>query len=207
MLSKEELIAFEEEMGECFTNKQILAPMHLDNGNEDQLIEIFKMVKSNDWVCCSWRSHYKCLLKGVPKELLKEKILQGKSIGLCFKDYNIISSAIVAGILPISVGIAWTIKQKGEKRRVWCFLGDTTAETGVFHECWKYSCAWHLPIKFIIEDNNLSVCTDTRKVWNNHTAIIDDYDGPELVSFNHGYVFKYKSKYPHAGTGGKRIQF
>ena len=28
----------------------------------------------NDWVFCSWRSHYQCLLKGVPPKKLKKEI-------------------------------------------------------------------------------------------------------------------------------------
>ena len=33
----------------------------------------FKKVKKQDWVFCSWRSHYQCLLKGVPKNKVKEE--------------------------------------------------------------------------------------------------------------------------------------
>ena len=36
-----------------------------------------------------------------------------------------------------------------------------TSETGIMHESLKYAENFNLPIKFIIEDNNLSVCTDT----------------------------------------------
>ena len=31
-----------------------------------KIIEVFKKIKTKDWVFCSWRSHYQCLLKGVP---------------------------------------------------------------------------------------------------------------------------------------------
>ena len=44
-------------------------------------------------------------------------------------------------------------------------MGDMTSETGIAHESIKYSIKNNLPIQFIIEDNNLSVCTDTRKTW------------------------------------------
>ena len=32
----------------------------------------------------------------------------------------------------------------------------------------KYSTNHDLPIRFVIEDNGKSVCTDTREVWNTH---------------------------------------
>ena len=50
---------------------------------------------------------------------------------------------------------------------MYVFLGDMTAETGIMHESLKYSINHNLPIHFIIEDNGLSVCTNTNKVWGN----------------------------------------
>ena len=40
-----------------------------------------------------------------------------------------------------------------------------TSESGIAHESIKYAMNYNLPIQFIIEDNNLSVCTDTLKTW------------------------------------------
>ncbi|MDP2866023.1 MAG: hypothetical protein Q8O90_07260, partial [Elusimicrobiota bacterium] len=112
LLTKEELIAFEDEIAACFNKALIKAPIHLYNGNEDQVLEVFKGINEEDWVLCSWRSHYQCLLKGVPKERLKSDILAGRSISLCYKDYKIVSSGIVTGVLPIAVGIALDIKRR-----------------------------------------------------------------------------------------------
>ncbi len=163
LLSKEELIAFETDIAESFNNKQIRAPIHLYSGNETQMINIFSRIDESDWVLCSWRSHYQCLLKGVPRERLKSDILLGRSISLCYRDYRVLSSGIVTGVLPIAVGIALDIKRKGNANKVYCFIGDMTSETGVAHECIKYSRNFKLPIHFIIEDNSKSVCTDTRR--------------------------------------------
>ena len=81
-----ELIEFEEDIADCFNRSLIKAPVHLYNGNEKQMIEVFKKqnIGHDDWVLCSWRSHYQCLLKGVPQDELKAAILQGRSISLCF---------------------------------------------------------------------------------------------------------------------------
>ena len=202
-MTKEELIEFENEMAECFNNAQIKAPVHLYNDNEEQIIEVFKKhnIGPEDWVLCSWRSHYQCLLKGVPPEELKEAILQGRSISLCFKEYRILSSGIVTGALPIATGIALDIKRKGDTNKVYCFMGDMTSETGIAHECIKYARNHELPIHFIVEDNGKSVCTDTRATWNQEKLT---YEG-----VNDEYVTYYKyalDKYPHAGAG-IRVQF
>ena len=50
---KEELIAFEEKMADHFNNGRIRAPIHLYYGNEDEMIKIFKDIRSQDWVFCS----------------------------------------------------------------------------------------------------------------------------------------------------------
>tara|TARA_R110000824_G_scaffold50528_1_gene141044 strand:+ start:3408 stop:4025 length:618 start_codon:yes stop_codon:yes gene_type:complete len=199
----EELIEFETEIARCFDAAMIRAPIHLYNGNEEQIIKIFQdnNIGPEDWVLCSWRSHYQCLLKGVPPEELKEAILQGRSISLCFKKQRVLSSGIVTGVLPIATGIALDIKRKGGTNRVYCFMGDMTSETGVAHECIKYARNHQLPIRFIIEDNGKSVCTDTRATWNQEKLTYEDIDD-EYVTY-----YKYKlEKYPHAGAG-KRVQF
>ena len=79
-------------------------------------------------------------------------------------------------------------------------MGEMTSETGIAHECVKYSRNFKLPIHFIVEDNEKSVCTETRKVWNQKKL---SYEGisDEYVTYYH-----YELKYPHAGAG-KRVQF
>ena len=149
-MQKEELIKFENEIAELFNSGKIRAPVHLYHGNEKQIIDIFKNIKSDDWVFCSWRSHYQCLLKGVPKNEIKDEILSGRSISLCFPKYNIYSSAMVGGALPIAVGTALSLKRKNSKNKVYCFMGEMTSETGIAHECIKYSRNYKLPIQCCI---------------------------------------------------------
>jgi pyruvate dehydrogenase E1 component alpha subunit len=197
--NEKELIDFEIDIANCFNSSMIKAPVHLSNGNEKQLIEIFKNIKEDDWIFCTWRSHYQCLLKGVPEEELKNDIIDGKSMTLCYPEYKIYSSAIVTGNIPIAVGTAFDIKRKNLSNHVWCFVGDMTSETGTFFENWKFSVNHDLPITFVIEDNSKSVCTDTKKVWNSEKLFFQE-PNPKII------YFQYESTYPHAGAG-KRIQF
>ena len=200
-MNKRDLILFEEEIATLFNSGKIRAPVHLYKGNEEKIINVFKNIKKNDWVFCSWRSHYQCLLKGVPAKKVKEEILAGRSISLCFPKYKIFSSALVGGALPIAVGTAMSIKYKKEKdSKVYCFMGEMTAETGIAHECIKYSKNFKLPIHFIVEDNEKSVCTDTREAWNQKKLSFENIND-EYVTY-----YKYKTTYPHAGAG-IRVQF
>ena len=196
----EELIQFEEEIAELFNKAKIKAPIHLYYGNEESIIEIFKKVRKQDWVFCSWRSHYQCLLKGVSPAKLKKEILAGRSISLCFPEERIYSSAMVGGNLPIAVGTALAIQRQGEDSKVYCFMGEMTAETGIAHECIKYSRQHKLPIHFIVEDNGKSVCTDTRTTWKMNVLTYEN-SGDDMVTY-----YRYDTKYPHAGAG-VRVQF
>jgi pyruvate dehydrogenase E1 component alpha subunit len=197
--SASELVQFETHVAEIFNSGVIKAPVHLYDGNEEQIIEVFKNIKDEDWIFCTWRSHYQCLLKGVPKERLLADIIDGKSITLCYPEYKIYSSAIVTGSIPIATGVALDIKRKNQTNHVWCFVGDMASETGTFFENYKYALNHDLPITFIIEDNNKSVCTDTRKVWNTDKLAFNSNENKIIY-------YSYTSKYPHAGAG-KRIQF
>src|SRR5690348_18456481 len=78
-MTKEELVAFEEEIAALFNAGKIRAPIHLYYGNEEAMIRVFRNIHPQDWVFCSWRSHYQCLLKGVPKDRVRDEILAGRS--------------------------------------------------------------------------------------------------------------------------------
>ena len=199
--SKNDLIRFEDKVAETFNAGKIRAPIHLYSGNEDKLIEIFQKIDvKEDWVFCSWRSHYQCLLKGVPEDLLYNAILEGRSIALCFLEYKIFSSAIVGGHIPIALGVALSLKRQESDSHVYCFLGDMTAETGIAQSAFAYANNFDLPITFIIEDNGISVCSDTRKVWGTSKLRFQQISNKKIISYT------YTNKYPHAGAG-KRVEF
>jgi len=188
-MDREDLIEFEEEIKELFLNKKIGAPVHLAVGSEDPLVDIFKKIKKDDWVFSTHRSHYHALLKGIDREWLKKEILEKRSIHIYNKEHKFFTSAIMGGILPIAVGAAMALKRKKVKNKVWAFVGDMTAEMGIFHECTKYAARHNLPIVFIVEDNGLSVNTPTQEVWGKSKS------KPEIMRY------KYKRKYPHQGCG------
>lgn len=189
--NKEELIHFENKIVECWEHGEIRGPVHLSNGNEDHLIEIFKRIKTSDWVLSTWRSHYHALLKGINPNWVKEEILKGKSITLCNIDEKFYSSAIVGSTLSIALGIAKSIKMDNGTDKVWCFIGDMSFESGLFYETHKYARNFELPLYFVVEDNGVSTNTPTQVTWNNIKKEV-----PTDVIY-----YEYTSKFPHYGTG------
>ena len=209
MVTKNELISFETDIGNIFNQGKIKAPVHLYSGNEELITEVFNDIDiENDWVCCTWRNHYQALLKGIPKELVKENIMNGKSMVMNLPEYKFICSSIVGGIPSIAAGIAFAIKLQGKSNRVWCWVGDMSAETGAFHEAYKYSVNHNLPITFVVEDNRKSVCTPTPSIWGREAPYFleQEYSGGVLKQKNLYYYQYSNDKYPHAGAG-MRVQF
>jgi len=188
--SEKELIDFEAKVRDYYEDGKIRGPIHLAKNNEKELIEIFQYIDKNDWVFVPWRNHYHALLHGVDPNKLFNSILEGRSMGTNNVNPNFYASSIVGGILSPALGVAMALKRKGSKSKVWCFVGDMTSETGVFHEAFKYAKNFDLPIQWVIEDNDMSVHTPTEMAWGSKQDI------PEGAIY-----YKYEMGYPHHGTG------
>ncbi|HEU4344798.1 MAG TPA: thiamine pyrophosphate-dependent enzyme [Candidatus Binatia bacterium] len=197
-MTKEQLITFEKRVADAFADKQIKGPVHLSGGNEDQLLEIFKDIHPEDWICTSYRNHYHALLHGVPEEKLFQAICAGHSMTLQFAEHRFFSTAIVGGQLSIAVGIAAAIKRKFCKRKVWAFCGDMAATTGAFHDTQTYAFCNELPMWFVVEDNKLSCNSPTKGAWGRKPKW-----GwwPSITRY-----YEYERVYPHVGID-KWIQF
>lgn len=189
-LEKKDLINFEDRVKEYYENGKIKGPIHLSKNNEAELIEIFQYIDSGDWVFSAWRNHYHALLHGVPEEKLFNWICEGRSMGINNLEPNFYASSIVGGIIPIALGVAMALKRKNSDKKVWCFIGDMTMETGIFWEAYKYSQNFDIPLQFVVEDNNLSVHTPTDLAWGRRMEV------PKNVLY-----YSYKMEYPHHGTG------
>jgi pyruvate dehydrogenase E1 component alpha subunit len=139
------------------------------------------------------------LLHNIPKKKVKQQILDGNSITLCFPEHNFYTSAIVGGIIPIALGVAVSIKLKEKldkvNEHVYCFIGDMTANTGIFKESYEYAVNNNLPITFIIEDNRYSVGTPTIEAQYslNKNKYLDGKS--RLIKYN------YINQFPHSGVG------
>jgi len=150
------------------------------------LIEIFKRYQADDWIFSTWRNHYHWLLSGRDPDELKKQIIEGHSMHVF--DDKFFTSAIVGGIAPIAVGVALALKKQNSPNRVWCFLGDMGSMTGLARESIRYACGHDLPVIFVIEDNGLSVKTNTQEAWGQ-------------ADTEKAMRYKYERKYPHAGCG------
>lgn len=90
-------------------------------------------------------------------------------------------------------------KKRGSDRKVWCFVGDMTAESGIFYENVKYAALHSLPITFIVEDNGMSISSPTENVW----GYDKEKQQPDYLTLNRGNVlyYRYERNRPHVGIG------
>jgi len=192
--SVDELISFEDEIGDLYLANKLPFLFHLSGGNEKELISIFENIDENDYVISNHRNHYHALLHGIPPEVVKNRILNGQSMFIYDRKRNFFCSAIIGGTPAIAAGIAWALKRKGSKQKVWCFVGDGTEDNGHLYEAIRYADGWDLPCTFIIENNDRSVEASNSERWGKSA----DYE------WNSSSVIKYKYKitYPHARKPG-----
>lgn len=192
--TKEELIAFEDKIGVLYLDNKLPFLFHLSGGNEEQLISIFEKIEEGDYVISNHRSHYHALLHGIPPEVVEDRILNGRSMFIYDRARNFFCSAIIGGTPAIAAGIAWALKKKGSKQKVWCFVGDGTEDNGHLFEAVRYVEGWDLPCTFIIENNNRSVEATNSDRWGKSADY--QWNSPCVLKY------KYEITYPHARRPG-----
>lgn len=192
--TKKELIDFENSIGDLYMDNKLPFLFHLSGGNEDQLIEIFKNIKEGDYVISNHRSHYHALLHGIPPETVEDRILNGRSMFIYDRERNFFCSAIIGGTPAIAAGIAWALKRKGSDKKVWCFIGDGTEDSGHTYEAVRYVDGFDLPCTFVIENNNRSVESTNDERWGKTAEY--EWNSPSVLKYH------YEITYPHARKPG-----
>ena len=71
--------------------------------------------------------------------------------------------AIVGGQFPISVGLAFAARYRGDDRIAACFFGDGAVNQGTFHESLNWAQLWQLPVLFICENNFYGIGTEVHR--------------------------------------------
>ena len=70
---------------------------------------------------------------------------------------------IVGGQIPLATGAAFALAYRGgpapDAPAVMCLLGDATTNIGAFHESLNLAALWHLPIVYVIVNNQLGMGT------------------------------------------------
>lgn len=160
---------FEEKSAEMYTKMKIRGFMHLYNGEEAVTVGIIPLLKATDNVVCTYREHGQALIRGIDAGVIMAE-MYGKLEGCCrgrggsmhlfdVKRKFFGGNAIVAGHLPMSVGLALADKKQGRKQITCCFFGDGAVAEGEFHEAMNLAALWQVPILFVCENNMYAMGT------------------------------------------------
>jgi pyruvate dehydrogenase E1 component subunit alpha len=154
---------FEEKAAELYSLAKIRGFLHLYIGEEAVAVGAMGCLDGDDRIVATYRDHGHALARGLPMGALMAE-MYGKASGcsggrggsMHFFDasrrfYG--GYAIVAGGLPVALGLALADAMQGERHVTACFFGDGAVVEGEFHETMNLAALWKLPLLFLYENN------------------------------------------------------
>lgn len=154
---------FEEKCVELYGAQKIRGFLHLYVGEEAVATGIMEHLTSSDAVVATYREHGQALARGVAARSIMAE-MYGKQEGCArgrggsmhvFDAANRFygGNAIVAGGLPVAVGLALADKMQARHNVTVCFFGEGAVAEGEFHESMNLAALWRLPVLFVCENN------------------------------------------------------
>jgi len=159
----------EEEIIRVYPSDKIRSPVHLSIGQEAVAVGVCAVLRRDDVVFGSYRSHAMYLakdgnLKGMIAELYGKATgcNKGKGGSMHLADVSrgvMGASAVVGTTIPQAVGYAYALKLQRKDSIVVSFFGDGGTDEGVFHESMNFAALKSLPVIFVCENNFYAIHT------------------------------------------------
>ncbi len=154
---------FEERCAELYSAQKIRGFLHLYIGEEAVAVGALAGLSPDDNVLCTYREHGHALARGVPATSCMAEMFgkregcskgRGGSMHLFDASRRFYGgNAIVAGHLPLAVGMGLADRQLGRPRVTAVFFGEGAMAEGEFHESMNLAVIWKLPVLFVCENN------------------------------------------------------
>ncbi|MEQ8222816.1 MAG: thiamine pyrophosphate-dependent dehydrogenase E1 component subunit alpha [Candidatus Eremiobacterota bacterium] len=148
---------------------EMKTPVHLCIGQEAISTGVCSNLNKDDYISSSHRSHGHYLAKGGDlKKLIAELYCRitgcskGRGGSMHLIDTSVGhmgSSSIVGGGIPLGTGMGLSIKMKKENKVSVIFFSDGAADEGVLYESVNFAILKKLPVIFVFENNQYSVCS------------------------------------------------
>ncbi|MDP4284305.1 MAG: pyruvate dehydrogenase (acetyl-transferring) E1 component subunit alpha [Bacteroidota bacterium] len=163
---------FEEKAAELYSKEKIRGFLHLYVGEEAVAVGVINSLSTDDNILCTYREHGHALVRGIsPGAIMAEmygkkegcSMGRGGSMHLFDKKIKFFGgNAIVAGHLPVAVGMALAAKKQKKNEITCCFFGEGAAAEGEFHEAMNLAALWQVPVLFVCENNLYAMGTAIR---------------------------------------------
>ena len=160
---------FEERCAELYVAGKIRGFLHLYIGEEAVAVGALSALAEEDNVVAGYREHGQALLRGIRPAAVMAEMLgrqsgcargHGGSMHLFDAQRRFFGGhAIVAGGLPVAVGLALADRLSKRPAITVCFFGDGAAEEGEFAESLNLAALWKLPVLFLCENNRYAMGT------------------------------------------------
>ena len=160
---------FEERCAELYSATKIRGFVHLCIGEEAVAVGQISALAPGDAVVSTYREHGHALARGIPMESVMAEMFgkvtgcsrgRGGSMHLFDASRRFYGgNAIVAGGLPLAVGLALADQMNGRPNVTACIFGDGAMAEGEFHESANLAALWKLPVLFCCENNRYAMGT------------------------------------------------
>jgi len=159
----------DERIAELYAEQEMRCPVHLSIGQEAIAAGVCEALLPEDTVMSGHRAHAHYLARGGNISRFMAE-MYGKATGCSFGRggsmhlvdlaVNFLGSTpIVAGTIPVAVGVAWSAKLQHKPSVSTVFFGEAATEEGVWHESMNFAALHQLPVLFVCEHNLYSVYT------------------------------------------------
>ncbi|MBI3251556.1 MAG: thiamine pyrophosphate-dependent dehydrogenase E1 component subunit alpha [Candidatus Andersenbacteria bacterium] len=159
----------DEKIAHLYAEQEMRCPVHLSIGQEAVAAGVCEALRPEDTLMSGHRAHAHYLARGGNLSRLMAE-MYGKATGCCFGrggSMHLIdlavnflgSTPIVAGTVPVAVGVGWSAKLQGRPSVSTVFFGEAATEEGVWHESMNFAALHQLPVLFVCEHNLYSVYT------------------------------------------------
>lgn len=168
--------SFEERAELLYAMGKVHGTMHLSIGQEGTAIGASYALEKGDYLLNHHRGHGHCLAWGSDVNKMMAEFM-GKETGFCrgrggsmhiadVDANNLGANGIVAGGIPISVGVGLSIKMRKTDQVCLVIFGDGAANEGAFHEALNMASIWDLPVIFLCENNQYAMSMAYAKAFN-----------------------------------------
>src|SRR5215472_12342607 len=164
---------FEERAARAYTEALIGGYCHLNLGEEAAVVGLMAALKPTDYLFTNYREHGYALMRGIdPNKVMAELYGRvdgvskgwGGSMHMFDLTHRLLGGyGIVGGQIPLATGAALAIDYRGGNDVVMCTMGDGTAAIGAFHESLNLAALWHLPVVFVVINNQLGMGTTVER--------------------------------------------
>jgi pyruvate dehydrogenase E1 component alpha subunit len=161
--------AFEERVLELVSNRQMEGLIHLSIGQEAVAAGVCEQLRTDDVIFTGHRGHGHFVARGADLRRMMAELF-GRASGLCAgkggsmhlvqADLGLLgATGVVGGNVPLALGAALAIQERGADAVAVVFFGDGAAQAGHFLESLNLVSLWRLPVLLVCENNGYAEFT------------------------------------------------